>query len=85
MDKSIAEIAGKLTEADRACMIDLGATDKPWSMGNPDWRDYESRHRFYDLKLVEPRFPDAKPGDSGRQLWVFNETGLAIRKHLNGE
>lgn len=78
----IEQIAAALSDEDKIALLDLPAYE-PWLMGNPAaYHDYWSRLRFYYLKLIESVFPEAKPGDSGRQFWRFNRLGLDVRAHL---
>lgn len=79
MPDDIAKIAGALSPDEAHTMLSLA---EPWLMGGPEWKDYEHRIRFYNLRLVDVVFPEAKPGDSGRQFWRFNKTGLAVREYL---
>ena len=71
-----ADIFGRLTVADREAMLRLYESRRPWRIGNAaEFPDYNSRLRFYDLGLVTAVFPEAKPGDSGRQHWMLSALG----------
>ena len=75
MDKSIAEIAGKLTEAQREVIL------------KPVWRGWkiftywpDHHHRAMQQLQIQGVFDTAAHWNAR-----WNETGLAVRKHLNGE
>ena len=78
----IPAIAARLTPSDKICLIDLAETGEPWLMGGVTWQDHESRVHFYRQGLVTSTFPEATLGNSGRQFWVFNPLGLALRDYL---
>lgn len=72
------ELAAKLTEDEQRTLVDLPQW-LPWSMGRPHWKDCDHREKFRQLGLVEAIFPEAKPGNSGPQLWRWNQAGLDVR------
>lgn len=78
----IAKLAKGLTADDRACLLDLAGSQGPWRIGNATWGDHASRLKFYEMGLLDARFPNATPGDSGLQHWTLNERGLAVRSYL---
>ena len=75
MDKSIAEIAGELTEAQRKALCPNDAGWCPEHRGKGFAKTKTTAHRLAALGLFE----------SASNLSPLTETGLAVRKHLNGE
>ena len=75
MDKSIAEIAGKLTEAQREAISNA--------------RDMLSGHGGYPFLTVDVVQGQSWPEGVCQFLTLksdrLTETGLAVRKYLNGE
>lgn len=78
--KKVAEIADSLTEAQRAMLNRICATN---GGGVPAKFNYRREPqppfaKLYDLDLIQ--------GKSGRQEWaVHTRLGLAVRSHITGE
>ena len=96
MDK-IAEIAGKLSEAQRRLLLEI-EPNVPREGGSTLKQLIETRHRHYSHRFEDKghRFTSAcclsdkglcgVPVACGGSGWTdINETGLAVRNYLNGE
>ena len=99
MDKSIAEIAGKLSEAQRDWVLAMPTI--PTSLSPEQWDAMPPL--YVQMEPDEYELGYHYPVYYGRKEWLgsaqadkpvgtewylsaqLNETGLALRKHLNGE
>tara|TARA_Y100001934_G_C12370493_1_gene786010 strand:- start:2576 stop:2803 length:228 start_codon:yes stop_codon:yes gene_type:complete len=75
MDKSIAEIAGKLTEAERIAVRSLSRKHR-----RPYANEVGVRDSLLKLGLISTCSPAYE-----FTTYALTETGLALRNYLNGE
>lgn len=83
MDK-IAEIAGKLSEAERGCLSAFSEAWEDYVHVNVDGAQGLVERGLAGYEYDDRQNPLNDP-EPPRHYYRLTETGLAVRKHLNGE